>query len=282
VKAKLEFAKVVRALNREAEFSPGAISETRRVEGLNGSETIFNIDPYWIQLRNTAVSYAPSHVSKGANPEDFIASDATYQRAQEVFVCTLHDFLERWLESERDFVKFFQRHPDIPLAIDGFFRRNPLSFIWTPDSFAVLPPIGPFPATHNIPHGKDKPVLRARDEAIGLIADLLRSRAVNRLAKCLRCGRYFFGRPGQKCCPRPRRCGSTLAAMEATKRRWKKARQDTLARVQAACAEWERRKPRDGWKLWVGRRAKVTSNWLTRAVNTKELTPPMADKGRNP
>lgn len=247
----------------------------------NGNEEVFDFDPYWIQLRKMAVPYSRSLVSKGAKPEDFIPSDATYQCAQEVFVRTLRDFVERWRWSEADFGEFFQRHPDVLSAIDGFFRRNPLTFICSADSFRVFEPIGQFP-TFRIPRGKDNPVLRARDQAIALIVDLLRTGAVNRLGKCLRCGRYFFGRPGQKCCPRPRRCGSTLAAMEATKRRWKKARQDKLAHAQAACAEWERRKPRDRWKLWVGRQVNVTSNWLTRAVNTKELTPPMADKGRNP
>jgi len=281
MKPSPRFAKVIDALNGEEEFSPSAVSETRRVKLLKGSEAIYNFDPYWVQLRNLAVPFASGLVSKGAKPEDYIPSNATYQRAQEAFTSTLRDYVERWRGSEKDFAKFFERHPDVLSAIDRFFRRNPLEFIFSSDSFSVFAPIGQFPASR-VPRGKDKPVLRARDQAIALFADLLRTRAVNRLGKCLRCGRYFFGRPGQKCCPRPSRCGSSLAAMEATKSRWKNERQDKLARAQAACGEWARRKSKGEWKLWVARRVDVTSNFLTRAVNKKELTPPMAEKGRKP
>ncbi|HEV2491969.1 MAG TPA: hypothetical protein VG204_02735 [Terriglobia bacterium] len=275
MKAPRPFAEAINALNGEWEFSPNAISEPRRLEQPDGSVGIYTFHPYWIQLRNEALA------RKEREPEYCIPPDAIYRKGQGVFVRTLQDLVKKWRESEGNRAAFFQRHPDVERTIESFLRRNPLTFIYSSDSFGVFGPIGQY-SVARFPLGKDRPVVRARNGAVKLFIDLMCHPALNRLGQCLRCNRYFFGRPGQKCCPRPRRCGSYRAAIEGTKRRWKKERRDKLARAQEACAEWERRQSRGEWKRWVAKRIKVTPNWLTRAVNKRELTPPMAEKGRKP
>jgi hypothetical protein len=116
--------------------------------------------------------------------------------------------------------------------------------------------------------------MRARRQAKILFLRLSQHPDRARIGKCLRCSRYFFGRPGQKCCPHPRRCGSARAAIEATKRRWKRDRDKRIERARKACSEWERRRPRSDWKTWVAARIGLTPKWLTRAVNKRELNPP--------
>src|SRR5439155_26985154 len=137
-------------------------------------------------------------------------------------------------------------------------------------------------AINRVPQGKEMPFRRARGDAIALFIEIARHPECERLGKCLRCERYFYGRPGQKCCPRPRRCGSYRAAIEATKRHWKQERENKLVRAQAECAEWQRRQPRVGWKPWVAERIGITPKWLTRAVNSGQLKPPVQEKGKKP
>ena len=275
MKAPDIFARALRALNGEDEFSPNAICFDRLRELADGTKYTVTEKPYWVQLRDDAYAFYEMSGYKSGSPSPAREPDSLYQKAQNTFVHELRAMVEKWRESNWDLTRCFQRHPRMQQKIEQLSRREPLVLLAA--SGATPKFINPFGPTlvQRWPRGKDKPLARARRDAMILFVRLFQDSNHVRMGKCVRCGRYFFGRPGQKCCPRPRRCSSYLAAIESTKRRWKNDREAKLQEARAACDEWERRKSPINWKLWVADEVDVSVKWITRAVNAGELNEPL-------
>lgn len=90
----------------------------------------------------------------------------------------------------------------------------------------------------------------------------------------------LLGSTAPEVLPRPRRCGSYLAAIEATKQRLNRERNEKLDRARQAIKEWGARKPQADWKPWVAGEAQISHNWLTRAIKSGELEAPHTMEGR--
>jgi hypothetical protein len=296
MRAPLLFRQVLNALNSEQEFNPRAVKTFRQVILPVGGKAFLPSKPYWVELRDGAYMFkqtallarlgpeAVSRLLKAPDVKDLIPPDLVYRRAQEVFVRTLRNLVERWRESDWNLAVCFKRHPEMAGQVVGLLRHQPLRLLASSSGPSLLinpfAPLGPF-GVQCVPPGRDKPVMRARRDAITLFVRLFQHPDHTRLGKCLRCESYFFGRPGQKCCPRPRRCGSYRAAIEATKRRWRQERAEKLDNARAACTEWESLKRRTTWHRWVAKRARVTQKWLTRAINRGDLRlPKMATESK--
>jgi hypothetical protein len=279
IPAPFEF--VINAINQEQDFDPKAVSARRLVTMPNGGKAVVAFKPYWVQLRDTAYIIEQARAANLKKPSSQLPSEVTYRRAQTEFVRDLSDMVEKWRRSDWNLAACFQKHPDMAQRIDRFVRCRPLAFLAASGGPSLLinplNPFGPFGLQH-YPRGKDKPMVRARTDAITLFIRLTQHPAHVRLGRCVRCGRYFYGRVGQKCCPRPRRCGSTTAAIAVTKRRWKEARIEKLRRVRESCVEWMRQGPNQDWKEWVANQVGVTVKWITRAVNAGELEVPQRGK----
>jgi hypothetical protein len=289
------FRQVLNALNSEQEFNPRAVVAGRLVILPDGRKALRTFKPYWVELRDGAYTFKQTvllarlrpeavfkretvpRLSRAHDVKDLIPPDSVYRRAQEVFVRTLRNLVERWRESDWHLAECFKRHPEMEDQVVELLRHQPLRLLASSSGPSLLinpfVPLGLFGVRY-VPRGRDKPVMRARRDAITLFIRLVQHPDHTRLGKCLRCKCYFFGRPGQKCCPRPRRCGSYRAAIEATKRRWRQERAEKLERARAACQEWESLKPRTTRNGWVAKRAGVTQKWLTRAVNRGDLKVP--------
>jgi hypothetical protein len=302
MKAPVLFREALSALNSEQEFDPKAIAAHRLVIFPDGRKALRPFKPYWLQLRwaymlKQAVYMDPEKIFKpkafsglwsSQDLQDLIPSDSVYRKAQEIFVRTLRDMVEKWRTSNWNLAACFKTNPEMEDRVIKLLRHEPLRFLASSSGPSLL--INPFApqglfGIHHIPRGKDKPTLRARRDALTLFIRLVQHPDHTRLGKCLRCEAYFFGRLGQKCCPRPRRCGSQRAAIEATKRRWHRERAEKLEAARVACAEWESLKRRTPWNGWVAKRANVTQKWLTRAINRGDLKPlkmPTKSRAANP
>ena len=214
---------------------------------------------------------------------DELADDAVYRKAQETFVSSFQELLQQWREwtkSNKEWDRMFAKHlatgGELLTTVNRFLRRNPLML-----QPAVSGPwlLVPEFRMAKFPPRKDNPCARARRAALSAFVQFVQHPLCDRLGKCVRCGRYFYGRPGQKCCPYPRRCGSSLAAIRATNKRWKEQRIEKLRLAQKAIADWKRLKRRPRWKTWVTKRIAISEKFLSRAVNGGELKPP-SENGR--
>ncbi len=282
------FGWAINALNAEQEFSPRDIAFTQPITSPGGP-----LRPYWVELRNSAYMVGQTiALSRLERPSPAIAiqelpyalpPESTYRRAQAEFVSTFRDLVEKWREEDWDSAKCFKKYPHVGKRIQTLLRRRPLVFLPTSGGPALLinpfSPSAPF-GVQRIPKKKDRPISRARHDALTLFIRIAQHPTHNRIGKCVRCGRYFWGRPRQKCCPRPRRCGSYLAAIEATKQRLNRERNEKLDRARQAIKEWGARKPQADWKPWVAGEAQISHNWLTRAIKSGELEAPHTMEGR--
>jgi hypothetical protein len=271
------FNRVIGALNGEGEFNSTAIATTRPSTLPDGSSIGIPFKPYWIQLHDTAYGLEHVRALASARPARALPPEEAYRRAQTVFVQTLRRLIEELREAKWSLAMCFNKDRELERQIRTFLRRRPLVLLAGDDGSSLL--INPFTPSatfglQRLPRGKDQPVMRARSEALTLFIRLVQHPERTRIGRCLRCHRYFYGRPGQKCCPRPRRCGSHLAAITATKTRWRENRKDLIALAQQAIAQWEEGGKRKPWKLWVAKRVGKTEKWVTHAVNQGNLVLP--------
>jgi hypothetical protein len=271
------FVWAIKALNGEQELHPRAVAGRRLVTSPDGSKDLIPFIPYWVQLRNTAHMIQHARAMKAGGPAPALPSEGIYREAQEEFVHAFRDLVEKWRGSDLNLAVCYQKHPDVRLKVEKLIRRQPSALLVGSKGPPIL--INPFALSglfglRRNRRGKDNPVVYAREEAITLFIRLVQHPDGSRIGKCLRCGRYFFGRPDQKCCPRPRRCGSYLAAIRATKASWHETRKGLIARAQDAIRRWELDGVRTPWKPWVARRVRKTEKWVTRAVNRGDLIPP--------
>ncbi len=105
-------------------------------------------------------------------------------------------------------------------------------------------------------------------QALALRLYLLADGAPNVLRKCRRrdCTRYFLNASGQQ-----EYCNHRHAQAAINNKRRKKV-EERLTKIKEALKDWNSAK--GPWKEWAAKRARVTKTFLTRAVNTKRLTPP--------
>ena len=282
------FGWAINALNAEQEFCPQDILVTQPIGSPGGP-----LKPYWVELRDSAYMLGQTiALSRLEKPSPAIAiqelpyalpPESIYRRAQAEFVSTFRDLVEKWREEDWDSAKSFKKYPHIGKRIQALLRRRPLVFLPTSGGPALLinpfSPSAPF-GVQRIPKKKDRPISRARHDALTLFIRIAQHPTHNRIGKCVRCGRYFWGRPRQKCCPRPRRCGSSLAAIESTKQRLVRERNQKLNHARQALKAYEERKPRGEWKNWVATKTQISQNWLTRAIKSGELNAPYTEERR--
>jgi hypothetical protein len=104
------------------------------------------------------------------------------------------------------------------------------------------------------------------------------------IGRCKRCRKFFWNRSGHRdktyC---GARCASADTAEHVTRERRQKEHEHKLKIVQAAIRRFERlsaeKQARSArtWKVWVKQRSgpEITLNFVTRAVNSGEITPPV-------
>ena len=92
---------------------------------------------------------------------------------------------------------------------------------------------------------------------------------------CLRCDKYYVKKTSRQKTYCSRRCGLIETATAATRKRRERERVRKLGQAQAVADHWVTIRTRVHWKDWVSARTKLTTKWLTRAVNKGDLKPPV-------
>jgi hypothetical protein len=100
---------------------------------------------------------------------------------------------------------------------------------------------------------------------------------------CARCGNYYVKKRATQKVYCSRSCGNAATAVVRTAAKLKAEREQKTARAKALIREWNSLKDRSGlvWKVWLKKKdPSITDKFVTRRVNTGELTEPKA--GRKP
>lgn len=118
---------------------------------------------------------------------------------------------------------------------------------------------------------RDRPMESALQEAVRLFVELVTA-APATVAKCKCCRRYFInptGRKDRRYCKR--KCALYATAVECTKRRWQREREEKLRDAQGKVGSWN---GSGHWKAWVAEETGLSLTFLTRAVRRGELREP--------
>jgi hypothetical protein len=96
---------------------------------------------------------------------------------------------------------------------------------------------------------------------------------------CPRCKKYFVRKTAKRSIYCSRQCASQSTALAATAKARQQQRTEKLKRAESAIAEWDRLKNKGRtkatWREWVSAYdPEITAQFLTRAMNAGELTPP--------
>jgi hypothetical protein len=121
----------------------------------------------------------------------------------------------------------------------------------------------------------DSKVSYADREAAWLFVKFITSPFYDRISKCPSCRSYFFGLRGggKKYCSR--RCATGFTARQAMKAKRAEDQRQKLELAKDALNKYKalKRKEED-WKGWIAKRAKVSRNWLTRALERGDISNP--------
>jgi len=127
-----------------------------------------------------------------------------------------------------------------------------------------------------LPSPRDRDLSSWRDQALTLFMILIVNPQWHRLGgPCPRCDKYYVKKTSRQKTYCSRRCGATLTAIAATRKKRQEKRLEELSRTQAAANQWATVQTRQPWKEWVSTRTNITVKWLTRAVNKGDLRAPI-------
>jgi hypothetical protein len=174
----------------------------------------------------------------------------------------LTEYVESWIAAECDFGEWSKTRPELYSRLHESLRDIDLVILPDKPNGGRMLPIASRPS-------KIQPGHR---EAAWLFAKFITSPFYDRIGQCPYCSRYFFSIRGgdKKYCSRT--CATGFTARQAVKARRAEAQQEKINRAQAAITKYESLMGRDeDWKEWVKKKAKVSRNWLTRAVERGDL-----------
>ncbi len=184
----------------------------------------------------------------------------------------LTEWVEGWLAERRSptadpgerTADYLSNHPELNSIIGKLAKQAPEDILRILLGVTRLR----FQVAFTVP---DDPILTAECEALRLFVLLLRSELS--IGKCAlpRCQRYYVNASGEsskRCCTRKH---AAALAIEGRRARQHAA---SIARAARAIDEWDCKEPTQDWKRWVAERTQLTSNFITRGVNSGELQAP--------
>ncbi len=174
----------------------------------------------------------------------------------------LSEFVDTWLESERDLDRWRKKNPKLADLFDQTFSHRH-SVVQLPDG-QIVHRLRPIPA------------LPGYSVNAALFGEFVLSPRRNSLGKCSRCGRYFlnFGRYKKKYCEHRCAAHDSSVANMRTKREKEYAKRLSAARRAIPQVPDASPHTEDNWKEVVAAEAGVKRNWVTRAINRGKLEVP--------
>ena len=177
----------------------------------------------------------------------------------------LRQLVQAWQWSGPDLERFHRDNPETWSTVCQHLKQKPPLLCYSPGSGGASLIGSPFP--NNTPS----------KEAVRLFIMLILNPEWERLAgPCARCGNYYIRRTARNKAYCSRSCGTHATALAATKRKREEDRAEKLSRVTQLCRQWRTTRTKQDWKSWISEQSPdITKTFLTRAVNSGELKPPV-------
>jgi hypothetical protein len=176
----------------------------------------------------------------------------------------LRKLVGAWQQSGPDLNRLQQQEPTVWANVGQYFKTHPPRLVSRTSGKAGLMLDG-FPGI--TPH----------EEALRFFVMLITNSEWDKLAgPCLRCGQYYIRRTRRNKCYCSRSCGTSATAIAATRKRRARDQQEKLRNVERLAGRWASAHTKKDWVSWVLERTHdITRNWITRAVKTGNLKPPV-------
>src|SRR5271154_121205 len=174
----------------------------------------------------------------------------------------LRRLVDVWRTSGPNLQKMMQQHPEIYKKV----RKWKVLFIPTNSGNAQLQP---FPA------GPGRGKLWPKNLALSYFMTLITNPLWEMLGgPCARCSKFYVKATRRQNVYCSEACAKTETAVKATRRQREKERKGKINTAQNAIDRWEPSQKSPNWKEWVSRETGLPLNWLTGAINKKDLRPP--------
>jgi hypothetical protein len=174
----------------------------------------------------------------------------------------LRRLVDLWRSSGPNLQKMMQKYPEIHPKV----RKWKVLFIPTKSGNAQLQPFPPTPG-----RGKSWPKNLALSYFMMLITNPLWEKLGG---PCARCSKFYVKATIRQNVYCSKACARTETAVKATRRQREKERKGRISRAQDVIDRWVSSQKSPNWKERVSRETGLTLNWLTRAINKKDLRPP--------
>ena len=181
----------------------------------------------------------------------------------------LRGHVDAWLATGKNLRRCFQEHPNMCRAITSRLRRERVGLLPSDSGPSIVAFYDGAAAS------RATPATAARQAADRLFITLVTHPNCEALARCARCGEYFF-RARRDAIYCSRECGARVSADRATAQRRERDKYTKLRRARRVMAAWT--PARGDWRRFVAGRAGVSRNWLAYRVRAGELQePPQAE-----
>ena len=129
------------------------------------------------------------------------------------------------------------------------------------------------------PEGPDDNKASSEDEARRLFAALTLNPQSTLLAgPCARCGNFYLKKTRRQKVYCSQRCGTATTALAAVSKKRTAEHSEKLRSARAALSAWRPTSSAQGWKKAISKRTGLSVQWLSRATNKGELSPPIFRK----
>ena len=212
-------------------------------------------------------------------PQDISEEDAEsqYRQLDENVRRLLRLYVDSWLACGRNYRLWWKQNRDLCTKLHKQIKRTDRAVLPSRDGRAWV--LSGKPLTGGL-----KTWFDGQWEAAEHFVTLITSPLYEKVCTCDRCGRYFLNNANyrkKRFCSRS--CSKDATARASTRKRREAEREEKLERARLALQEYARLKRRAvNWKVRVAKRASVTTRWLTRAINRRDLQVPAVIVGNRP
>lgn len=172
---------------------------------------------------------------------------------------SLRRFVDSWIAANYDYQSWGEKNSSMKEQVEKLLESVSVRLVSEVSGRAKLIQVIP-------------PSIFDANRSLDGFIKIITSSLFDRIGKCNRCKNYYLASTAHESKYCSRSCATGATAVESTRKRLKRERDNKINRVRKAIQDFKARKVKSSdWKEWVANRARVTPKWITRAYNKGEL-----------